>query len=81
MPDSTAQALVCFVAGKLVVYDLPTLHHPTNDGIVEIALNAPDLNNEDVKSDACCFTGTDSDLVISGSDDGKLYIWSLPWAE
>ena len=27
---------------------------------------------------ACCFAGTDDELVISSADDHNLFIWSLP---
>ena len=27
---------------------------------------------------ACCFAGTDDELVISVADDHNLFIWSLP---
>ena len=75
--------LLCFGSDRLVVYDLPTLQHPTNGNMNEIVLNAPDLISKRRASAtyACCFMGIDDEMVISGSDAGNLFIWSLPDAK
>jgi WD40 repeat protein len=61
---------------QLVVYELPTRQQPTNTG--KILLTAPDFTNGEVGTFSSCFAGLKDELVISGSDDGNLYIWSLP---
>ena len=75
--SSGTRLLVCDENGssQLVVYDLPTRHRTTSTGKVLASLFS---NKEDVGGDACCFAGLDDDLVIGGSDDHNLFIWSLP---
>jgi len=71
--------LLCFGSDRLVVYDLPTLQHPTNGNMNEIVLNAPEPISK--RTYACCFMGIDDEMVISGSDAVNLFIWSLPDAK
>ena len=63
---------------ELVVYDLPTLQYPTNDGTGKVVLSAPGFDDGDIGVTACClFMGIDDEMVISGSKDDNLYIRSL----
>ena len=62
---------------ELVVYDLPTLQYPTNDGTGKVVLSAPGFDDGEIGVKACCFMGIDDEMVISGLKDDNWYIWSL----
>ena len=79
--NGSGSRLLCFERGpsqfdQLVVYDLPTFHQSTVIG--KMQLIDPGFRNKDVGSDACCFASLEDDLVIGGSEDHNLFIWSLP---
>ena len=63
----------------LVVHDLPTLQH-LSSSTWKVELEASDFDYDD-GSDGSCFMGIDDELVIAGSTDKNLYIWSLPDAK
>ena len=67
--------LLCFGSDRLVVYDLPTLQHPTNGNMNEMVLVAPDFIR--AGTEACCFIGIEDQMVLSGAENNQLYIWSL----
>ena len=66
------------IESQLTVYDLPTLLHESFLGTGQTALKDSEFTKEDVGYDSFCFAGLDDELVISGSDDHNLHIWSLP---
>jgi len=73
--------LLCFekndVCLQLTVYDFPTRHRSFATGKV-VLMDPADFSYEAVGWDACCFAGLEDDLVISGSTDKRLFVWSLP---
>ena len=38
----------------------------------------PDFSDGVISADAYCFAGLEDDLVIGGSEDGDMFVWSLP---
>ena len=58
----------------LTIYDLPTLRHSSDAG--KVTLKNVDFANENSGCDAFCFAGLDDELVIAGSDDSNLHVWS-----
>ena len=38
----------------------------------------PDFRDKDISSDAYSFAGLEDDLVFGGSEDGDMFVWSLP---
>jgi len=61
---------------NLFFCDLPTRQKPDANG--KVLLNTPDFEYEHTGTGASCFMGLEDNLVISSSDDHKLYIWCLP---
>ena len=71
--------LLCNELGRsqLAVYNFSTQQQqPSNYG--KILLKAQDFNSLEVGYSACCFAGTDDELIISAADDHNLFTWSLP---
>ena len=75
--NGSGSRLLCYEAGsRLIVYDLSTKEQLAGTG--KMKLKAADFINENILSHICCFAGMDDEMVISGSDNDNLYIWSLP---
>ena len=76
--NSSGTRLLCSESdSQLVVYDFPSWQQPFKTG--KTLLKASDYGNDNwTMYDVSCFAGIDDELVISGSDDCNMYIWSLP---
>ena len=77
--DEKGTRLVCLeVDEPLVVYDVPIsfddLHE---DKGLKILLKAAGYSNKTTGKNSCCLVGGEDELVVAGSDNHGLYIWSL----
>ena len=72
--------LLCYETNpsQLVVYELTTRQKQQPTGFGKIRLTAPNFTYKDVGHFACCFSGLQDALVVSGLDSRDLYVWSLP---
>ena len=77
--QSGTQLLCSGLDPQLTVYDLPSLGNQSSFAATgKVTLGDLDFSNEAVSYDACCFAGINDELVVSGSGDHNLHIWSLP---
>ena len=74
--NGSGTRLLCSESDQLVVYDFPSWQQPFKTG--KTLLKASDYSTDNLSIEVSCFAGIDDELVISGSDDNNMYIWSLP---
>ena len=77
--NSKGSRLLCngnIYSSHFVVYDLPTNQQVNAPG--KVLLKDPCFGPYYNGSDAYCFAGLEDDLVISGSNNHDLLVWSLP---
>ena len=77
--NASGTRLLCYEndESQLIVYNLPMRHHQAT-ATGKVVLVDVDFRNACVGADACCFLGLEDELVIGGSENNSLFIWSLP---